>query len=530
MCGMSAADNLVACITMSAAFRKPFSTVQKPGIRILAVDSYSGGVCRPSTKSKRCARASARTARPWAQQIVRMELGQGDRAELDRMIAVREIEAGELRRILEDFGESSDPRMPSVAEEVARIIADERLNVAPGSLGWAALGRAVREGFVGGQREIDAMLGGTAPAMPIARLKRKETAAPLHSEAMADYIARLRAPRTIREATTAQAAFVNAMGDLRLDEISRAEIVQFCQIEGGKLVGGKSKGSITRPTSPETLKKKVGLIRAAINHAIETDRFAGPNPCGRIDVKRFTQPVPKAIMPDKRPFTVHELQLLVKHPWFTGCASATITHKPGAHRLDGMHFWVPILAMHTGCRAGELGGLRVAEVRLDHQHPHIVIQDNVYRTTKGAYRRSVPVLDALMDLGFGEYVERIARAGHDRLFPDWKAPAGRVDVGATAWSNAKIIRSFNRTVIPQQLKDILTEGTRQEVTFHGFRGAFKTLLGRAEYSLPENFKHEVIGHAKSALDKRYIQEIPLADTYPAIRYCAYAGLVLPLTP
>ncbi|ATW04377.1 hypothetical protein [Sphingorhabdus sp. YGSMI21] len=99
-----------------------------------------------------------------------------------------------------------------------------------------------------------------------------------------------------------------------------------------------------------------------------------------------------------------------------------------------------------------------------------------------------------------------------------------------AWSNGSLIRAFNRTVIPQQLASLLTEGVRQEVTFYGFRGAFKTLLGRTEYGLPENYKHEVIGHAKSALDQRYIQEILLKDTYRIMKHCHYNGLLLPPAP
>jgi hypothetical protein len=159
-----------------------------------------------------------------------------------------------------------------------------------------------------------------------------------------------------------------------------------------------------------------------------------------------------------------------------------------------------------------------------------VIQDNIYRTTKGSYRRSIPLVDALLDHGFGEFVERVRKDGHDRLFHDWKAPAGKIDASTTAWSNGSVIRAFNRTVLWQQLSSILTEGARQQVTFHGFRGAFKTLLGRPEYGIPENYKHEVIGHAKTAMDKRYIQEIPLADTYAVMRRCAYNGLVLPAAP
>ncbi|WP_173205629.1 hypothetical protein [Sphingopyxis sp. BSNA05] len=68
------------------------------------------------------------------------------------------------------------------------------------------------------------------------------------------------------------------------------------------------------------------------------------------------------------------------------------------------------------------------------------------------------------------------------------------------------------------------------MTFYGFRGAFKTLLGRAEYGLPENYKHEVIGHAKSAPDQRYIQELPLEDTYRVMKYFHYDGLLLPPAP
>ena len=474
--------------------------------------------------------ACERVATPWRQALVRAELGPTDQAELARMVEQREWDAEQLRAVLQDREQIDDPRLPNLAADVDRLIHDERLDAPAGSNMYAIIMRAVREGQLRGQREIDAMLSGSISAIPKERPNAQRPRAPKISEVLDAYVGQLRAPRTVREAREAFSSFVNVIEDLPIDEISRADVVEFCKVEGARVIGGKSIGSVSRPMSPSTLKKKIGLIRAAINHAIQIELYAGPNPAAKIDTRHFTKPVPKALMPDKRRFTVHELQLLLKHPWFVGCESPNRNHEHGKYRLDGMHYWVPILAMHTGCRAGEIGGLRLSEVRLDHQHPHIVIQDNQYRTTKGSYRRSVPLLDVLLDLGFAQFVERVAKAGHDRLFFDWKAPAGRVDSGATAWANASLIRSFNRTVVPQQLGSLLIEGARQEVTFHSFRGAFKTLLGRSEYNLPENYKHEVIGHAKSALDKRYIQEIPLADTYPAIRNCTYQGLVLPEAP
>lgn len=524
------ADALAAGNREHDDFERRLLAMCGDGSAVTATYDNATRTVTPALLAKIAADARERVARPWAQQLVRAELGPRDEDELERMVEEREGDAEQLRSVLQDRRGSGDPVMREIADQVEWLIETERLDAPPSTPMWAMISRALREGLLEGQRDIDAMLSGRSSAIPPERLTRSKRGAPKISEVMSAYVGQLRAQRTIREAKGAVASFIEAVGDLPLDEVTRTEVVQFCTIEGSRTVGGKTDGSVMRPMSASTLKKKLGLIRAAINHAIETDMYEGANPAARIDAKRFTKPVPKALMPDKRPFTVHELQLLVQHPWFTGCESANRSHQPGEHRLDGMHYWVPILAMHTGCRAGELGGLRLSEVRLDHQHPHVVVQDNAYRTTKGSYRRSVPILDVLLDLGFGDFVQRIAGAGHDRLFPDWKAPAGRVDASATAWSNGSLVRAFNRTLVPQQLGAILTEGARQEVTFHGFRGAFKTLLGRSEYNLPENYKHEVIGHAKSALDKRYIQEIPLADTYPAMRRCAYDRLRLPPAP
>lgn len=492
----------------------------------------------PETLQKIRAEARESVVRPWAEQVILTQFGDEYAEELDRMRHQRELDAEQLRAVLDPVNSARanatyadrNLKLPRIAERASRAIQQERISAPAGSTAWAAVATAVREGILAGEREVDDLLAGKVSAIPAHRLAARRARAPTISQVVDDYVAQLRAPRTIREVEDARKSFVAAVGDLPLDELSRADFMRFCEIEGARTIGGKDPHSIHRPIAPETLKKKVGLLRAAINRAIKTDGFHGPNPAAGIDVKQFTKPVSRSVMPAKRPFDVHELQLLLQHPWFTGCLSAARTHEPGSHRLLGMHYWAPLLAMHTGCRAGELGGLRVSEIRLDHAQPHIVVQDNAYRTTKGTYRRKVPILDVLIDHGFPAFVQRVAEEGHDRLFPDWKPPSGKVDAGATAWSNASVIRSFNRTVVRQQLGSILTAGTRQEVTFHSFRGAFKTLLGRSEYNLPPNYIHEVVGHAKSELDKRYIGEIPIEDTYEAMRKCRYRGLQLPPAP
>lgn len=516
-----------------AEVHQDFERLHEWAVGSLPAKSVGDHATRPLTPEfleKVSAEAHRITIKPWAQQLVLAEASEQHADELARMINSRELHAEQLLAVLTDPTRQPGPLDPNIREYVDRKIREERIDAPPGSDQRAAIARAVREAITSGERYVDDMLTGRKP-IPIGSLASSRTAAPRLSQVMDDYVTgHLTAGRTIREANAALEAFVAVVGDLPVDELSRADFLRFCEVEGARVIGGKDPKSIVRPVSAQTVQKKLRLLHAAINRAVKAGRFAGPNPAAGIDASTFTKPVPKHVMPDKRPFDVHELNLILMHPWFTGCASRTNTHNPGTVRLDGMHYWVPVLAIYTGCRAGELGGLRIAEVRLDHTHPHIVVQDNDYRTTKGSYRRKVPVLDVLIEIGFGEFVNGVAREGHDRLFPDWHPPGGKVDAGSTAWSNARIIRSFNQTLLPKQLTGVLQPNVRKEVTFHGFRGAFKTLLGRREYGIPVNYIHEVVGHAKDGLDKRYVREIDLSETYQAVRRCRHEGLTLPPAP
>lgn len=279
------------------------------------------------------------------------------------------------------------------------------------------------------------------------------------------------------------------------------------------------------------MRKKLALIRAGFNFAIKRGELDMVNPASGIDVAVFAQPRPAMTMPRKRPFRVPELQSIFEYPWFTGCQSPVDTHSPGDYRLQGMHFWVPVVAALTGLRAGELGGLKIAEIAIDDKYPHIFVQPNEFRPTKNGQSRRVPILDCLDAIGFSSFVELRRQSGNARLFDDWKAPRRTTKSESdTAWSNGSIIRAFNRTIVPRALEREVNGQIRLDVTFHSFRGAFKSMLGLHRHGLSPNFINEVIGHSKNELDERYVGEIPIEETYPAMRSCTYAGLALPLAP
>ncbi len=144
----------------------------------------------------------------------------------------------------------------------------------------------------------------------------------------------------------------------------------------------------------------------------------------------------------------------------------------------------------------------------------------------------MPIIDELFQLGFGEYVNSVRRAGAIRLFPDWISPKSKngFDRADAAWSNASWVRKFNRNVVPFAMGDRLPDNTRSPVTFHSFRGAFKAMLGLHQPHVAPNIINEVIGHSKGEMDNRYVGVVALEETYPAIRACRWNGLILPSSP
>ncbi len=452
--------------------------------------------------------------------------------EYERMLYDLELHAEDIVGARDTRGKGKG-QYDTPADWADWVIQHDNLNAPLGSEAYSAIVGAIRAGIHQGHNALQATLqGGVVPQLQSSR-STNQGIFPTLAEAVEAYLKFKNLPvRTEVEVRSSLRLFEKLYGNKRLDALTRRDFQNYAEYLATQTIGGKTAGSVVRPASASTVKKRIGLIRAVINHAIDRDQFAGSNPASGINVDAYVAQPDRSIMPAKRRLTVDELNLLFQHPWFTGCASSTNTHVPGDHRLMGSEYWVPVVAALTGCRASELGGLALADVMLDGGYPHLLIRDNKYRRTKGGYARKVPILDALLDLGFAFYVDKIRKFGHDRLFPDWEPSKGK-DSGRNddkAWSNGKIIRAFNRTVVPTMLGARLVQGARQEVTFHSLRGAFKMMLSHSDYGLNQNIINEVIGHSKSELDKRYIGEIPIEETYPAVRGCYYKGLLIPACP
>src|SRR5690606_3634426 len=156
--------------------------------------------------------------------------------------------------------------------------------------------------------------------------------------------------------------------------------------------------------SAGTVKKQIGAIAAMLQVAVE-DGLLGHNPA-------------RGVVIDAKPgarrarvgFTPEELAAIFASP----------VYAQGERPVAGAGaaaFWLPLLALYTGARQGEIGALEVGDVKeaegvkfLDMQTEH---------TRPGApHRRPVPIHPDLVRLGFLQFVELQRRAAERLLFPE----------------------------------------------------------------------------------------------------------------
>ena len=242
-------------------------------------------------------------------------------------------------------------------------------------------------------------------------------------------------------------------------------------------------------------------INRIINYAVEQN-WIDLNPATGVK-----KPVKASSRSKVRSFRDSELSKLFSHPAFTGCASASSPYngRPGAHKINDVRFWGPLLALYTGARAAELAGIKLSEIHLDGDQPFIEIRRNEYRDLKTTNsRRDIPLPAELISLGFDQFVRGKRSNGHSRLFEDWEKRE-KSTKGLASYSDAKWLVNFRRFS-----KRLLgAKGERSEVVFHSFRKNYKQALHNM--GVPPQYTDEVVGHDKSAMDKIYGQEVISAN-------------------
>ncbi|RVT92839.1 site-specific integrase [Sphingomonas crocodyli] len=125
---------------------------------------------------------------------------------------------------------------------------------------------------------------------------------------------------------------------------------------------------------------------------------------------------PVAARDRRDPFTLEQLQkLFAASPW---------DRRPSWGMAKPGRYWVPLIALFTGMRLGEIAGLRLMDYEALEGVPALRVRPYEGRRLKNAEsRRDLPVHSELIRLGLPDFIaarRKVARPG-DLIFPDAKA-------------------------------------------------------------------------------------------------------------
>jgi len=306
---------------------------------------------------------------------------------------------------------------------------------------------------------------------------------------------------TVREADHAVRRFKELHGDMRLGDITREKAREFRDALARvptRLPEALKRLSIREvlkapgidklpPPHSGTINKSLTLLSAVVSHALRE---------GHLDaVPGFTNPFANGLKlatdereaESRKPFSNADLTAIFQTPIYTQ------HHRPAGGGGEAA-YWLPLIALFTGARQGELAQLRIGDLRQDPETSiwFFDISTEGGRTIKTASsRREVPVHPELVRVGLLRYRQHLL--GHDTtlqdpLWPDIKSDsAGR---RAGPWS-----KWFNRYL--RCTAGVLDGGK----VFHSFRHTFKRMARSA--GLSEEVHDALTGHSGGGVGRAY---------------------------
>lgn len=236
--------------------------------------------------------------------------------------------------------------------------------------------------------------------------------------------------------------------------------------------------------SDRNVNKILGFVRAFWNWAESQYDDVPPNPFNKMNLRLKTK-----ARDERFPFSAEQLQKIFNAPLFTGCKSAKSWLTAGDHvPADQGIYWVPLIGLFSGARAGEIIQLQVDDIKEEGGILHFKITDDgeEQNVKTDSSIRTIPVHPMLKKLGFEKFVAAQRKRG-GRLFPDF--PKAADGYYSTAYSPR-----FNRF-----LKAIGVKTSKH--TFHSFRHSFED--GCKNSRIPLEFTNALQGHADGGMAARY---------------------------
>ncbi|GLT02033.1 integrase [Sphingobium jiangsuense] len=354
------------------------------------------------------------------------------------------------------------------------------------------------------------------PLMPIATAPLPAVSAPpvvslTLAEAYRNYIddpTRAWTANTREAYETSRRLAIAVIGEaVPIASISRAhcrdmlEVLRFLPANAGKLF---PKLSPREAADRARLRGDIKVISAAnanslmsnmssfLNWAVNEELLAR-NPARGL---RLPDPINKR---DKRsPFDRDQLHSIFNAPLYRGCVDGGRGYsKTGSQRPRNARFWVPLIALFTGARLGEICQLDTTDIRAVDGVDCIVISlrslvgstDKQLKTTVSD--RLIPIHPVLIDCGLVHFAETKRKAGEKKLFDDIETGS----TGSRPVAFSKWFTQFLRACGAQ----------RPRTSFHSFRHNFRDELraARIDHDIALLLGGWTTGSSRTAVHENY---------------------------
>ena len=388
-----------------------------------------------------------------------------------------------------------------IANETRKYLKERGVEFQPTDVLHHRIGLAILRGNVRGLEARLERLGGKIVPTPKPRIVADR--GPKLSDALSLWEAgagarggRTPSANSIREARLGVRRFDDLNGDLTLGEVTPAMARAFrdalakapIDLSGEerklrfKAILQLSDGK--RPTAhAATVNKQLNLLKAIFAYA-EREGLLDKVEGYRSPFQKVSTTVDKRLDERRAPFAEADLSAIFSSPIYAA----------GDRPLGGAgeaSYWLPLLALLTGCRLSELAQLRVGDVKQDEGVWHLDVDTSGGRSVKTASsRRKVPLHSTLIALGFLDYreVSLNDRGVGGDLWPDVKSAKGR-DRGA----------SFSQW-FGRHLRTVCGVKERTKV-FHSFRHTFKRLA--KDFGVAEDLHDALTGHVAGGVGRSY---------------------------
>jgi integrase len=275
------------------------------------------------------------------------------------------------------------------------------------------------------------------------------------------------------------------------------EIIADADARGAKRIGDK------------TVKRHFWALSQFFVFLIETGQLPpGANNPGR----GFTFNTKGSARKQRDMWSGDELRRLFTSPVWTGCHSFFRSRR-GTEVIRDALFWLPLLGLFHGNRLEEFAQLRRSDVGQADGVWYLRITDDDGRQLKNVQsRRSVPLHPELINVGFIDYVEKVAPQPRQQIFPELVTGGTDRKFG---YSFSKKFANYRKAIGLQ----------RPGLDYHSFRHGVTTKLYQADVN--EGWIDLLTGHESGGESrKRYLKDIPIPLLRDAIARVTFSEVSL----